>query len=117
MQKPIVIALLVASLAGCGVAETLVNGYKHAQAVEASLEQTIGMKPGVGFNWNNGRLVVVNVTFPRLYDAKPLRELADLTRAAVVKEFQQKPESIVLAFKMAATDDPVAQKHAGATSN
>ena len=100
MRKPIAMAVLAACLAGCGVVETLVNGAKHAQAVEADLKETTGIKPGVGFNWHNGRLVSVTVTFPQLYDARPLRELADMTRAAVVKEFRQTPETVVLAFSL-----------------
>lgn len=109
MRKPIAIAILVACLAGCGVVETMVNGFKHSQAVAANLEETTGMKPGVGFNWHNGRLVSVTVTFPHLYEAKPLRELTEVTRAAVVKEFQQTPEKIVLAFELGVEPSPTTQ--------
>lgn len=109
MRKLIAIAILAACLTGCGVAETLVNGFKHSQAVAADLEETTGMKPGVGFNWHNGRLVSVNVTFPHLYDAKPLHELADMTCSAVVKEFQQTPDKIVIAFELGAEDSSTAQ--------
>jgi hypothetical protein len=38
------------------------------------------------------------VTFPRLYLGKPLDELAGTVREVVVKEFKQKPDTIVLAF-------------------
>ena len=58
------------------------------------------MKPQVGFNWNNGRLVSVTVAFPRIYDAKPLRELAETIRASVQKQFKQTPDNIVLAFSL-----------------
>jgi hypothetical protein len=43
------------------------------------------------------------VTFPRLYDTKPVRELAEAVRAAVEKEFSQTPENIVLAFSLGGT--------------
>ncbi len=109
MRKLIAIAFVAACLTGCGVVETLVNGFKQAQAVEADLKETTGIKPAVGFNWHNGRLVSVTVTFPQLSDAKPLRELADMTRAAVVKEFQQTPETVVLAFRLGAEPSPPAQ--------
>jgi len=110
MQKLIAIAILAATcLAGCGLVETLVNGTKHAHAVEADLEEATGIKPGVGFNWRNGRLVSVTVTFPRLYEAKPVRELADMTRAAVVKEFQETPQSVVLSFALEGEPGPAAQ--------
>jgi hypothetical protein len=102
MRKLIVIAFAACSLAGCGVADALFNGLKHTQAVEAALEKATGTKPQVGFNWHNGRLTSVTVTFPSLYAAKPLNELATMTRAAVTKEFQQTPESIVLGFELQA---------------
>lgn len=93
---------LVCSLAACGLISTLVDGLKYAKAVEADLKEVTGLKPQVGFNWNNGRLVLVTVTFPELYDAKPLRELAEATRSAVAKEFKQTPENIVLGFALGA---------------
>lgn len=56
--------------------------------------------PQVGFSWRNGRLASVTVSFPRLYEAKPLGELAGAVRAAVGKEFKQTPDNIVLAFAL-----------------
>ncbi|QDW41636.1 hypothetical protein FFI89_033655 [Bradyrhizobium sp. KBS0727] len=102
MRKIIAILVLASGLAACGMISTLVDGFKFAKAVANDLEQTTGLKPGVGFNWHNGRLVSVTVTFPKLYDAKPLRELADVVRAAVRKEFKQTPEDIVLGFSLGA---------------
>jgi hypothetical protein len=102
VHKAIAIVVLAAGLAACGVVSTLMDGFKYAKAVEADLEEVTGMKPGVGFNWNNGRLVSVTVTFPRLYEAKPLGELAEAARAAVTKEFKQTPQNIVLAFALGA---------------
>jgi hypothetical protein len=102
MHKTIAIVVLAAGLAACNMIGTLVDGFKYAKAVESDLEEVTGLRPGVGFNWNNGRLLSVTVTFPRLYDAKPLPELAEATRAAVGKEFKQTPENIVLAFALGA---------------
>ncbi len=79
------------------------DGFKHANAVAVDLEQATGLKPGVGFNWHNGRLVRVTVTFPKLYDAKPVRELADVVRTSVRKQFKQAPEDIELGFSLGAT--------------
>jgi hypothetical protein len=103
MHKTIAIVVLAASLAACGVISTLVDGFKYAKAVERDLEQDTGLSPELGFNWHNGRLESVTVTFPQLYDAKPMRELADAVRGAVVKEFKQTPKDIVLAFSLGAT--------------
>jgi hypothetical protein len=102
VHKAIAIIILAAGLAACGVVSTLLDGFKYAKAVEADLEEVTGMKPGVGFNWNNGRLVSVTVTFPRLYEAKPLGELAEAARASVAKQFKQTPQNIVLAFALGA---------------
>jgi hypothetical protein len=102
MHKTVAIVVLACGLGACGMISTLLNGFKNAKAVESDLEEVTGLKPAVGFNWNNGRLTSVSVTFPRLYDAKPLQELAEVTRAAVGKEFKQTPENIVLAFALGA---------------
>jgi hypothetical protein len=103
MHKAIAIVVLAAGLAACEMVGTLVDGIKYAKAVEGDLEQVTGLKPAVGFNWKNGRLRSVTVTFPRLYDAKPLRELAEAVHAAVGKEFKQTPDDIVLAFSLGRT--------------
>jgi hypothetical protein len=100
MHKAVAVAILAVGLAACGVVSSFVDGIKYAAAVADDLEQMTGLKPGVGFNFNNGRLQSVTVTFPRLYDAKPVRELADATRAAVKKEFKQTPDNIMLAFAL-----------------
>jgi hypothetical protein len=103
MRKTIAIVVLSFGLAACGLISTLVDGFKYARAVESDLEQATGVKPAVGFNWHNGRLLAVTVNFPQLYDAKPMRELAETVRAAVGKEFKQTPENIVLAFSLGST--------------
>jgi hypothetical protein len=104
MHKAIAIIVLAAGLAACDVISTLVDGLKYAKAVQGDLEQVTGLKPEVNFNWHNGRLVLVTVTFPHVYDAKPLRELAEAVRAAVGKEFKQVPENIELAFSLESTN-------------
>jgi hypothetical protein len=88
------------SLAACDAVNTVTEGFKYAKAVEADVEQATGVKPQVGFNWTNGRLVSVTVAFPRIYDAKPLGELADTIRTSVKTQFKQTPENIVLAFSL-----------------
>jgi hypothetical protein len=55
---------LALGLAGCGVISTLVEGSKYAKAVEADLESATGVRPSVGFNWSNGRLLTVTVAYP-----------------------------------------------------
>jgi hypothetical protein len=100
MFKIAAILAFAIALAACDAFSTVTEGFKYAKAVESDVEQATGVKPQVGFNWSNGRLVSVTVAFPRLYDAKPLPELAETIRASVRNQFQQTPENIVLAFSL-----------------
>ena len=101
IRKTIAIVVLASSLAGCGVVDLISKGMSYANAVAADLDRDIGVKPEVGFNWHNGNLQSVTVTFPKVYVGKPLDELAGTVREVVVKEFKQSPETIVLAFALA----------------
>ncbi len=105
----IIAASLAAGLAACDAVSSLTDGLSYARAVESDLEGTMGMKPQVGFRWSNGRLAEVSVTFPRLYYAQPMREAAEMVRAAVAKEFKQAPENIVLSFSLGKGSTPIAQ--------
>jgi hypothetical protein len=98
MSRIAAIVFLAIGLAGCDVVSTLTDGFKYKAAVEDDLAKATGIKPQVGFNWNNGRLVLVTVLFPSVVDGKPLRELAETVRHAVTTEFKQKPDNIELAF-------------------
>jgi hypothetical protein len=100
MSRIAALLVVAVSLAGCDVFSTLIDGWKYAKAVEADLEASVGIRPAVGFKWTNGRLVFVTVTFPRLYDKKPLPELAATVRSAVASHFKQIPNDIVLGFSL-----------------
>jgi hypothetical protein len=100
MFRAVVIVFLAFALSACDAVATLKDGLQQSQAVEGDLEQSTGVKPRVGFNWRNGRLTSVTVLFPKLYETKPLGDLAGLVRAAVTKEFKQTPDAIVLSFAL-----------------
>jgi hypothetical protein len=100
IRKTIAILVLASSLAGCGAVELLSKGLAYAKAVETDLQQATGVKPEVGFNWRNGSLASVTVTFPGVHVGRPLDELAGTVREVVVKEFKQTPDTIVLAFSL-----------------
>jgi hypothetical protein len=100
MLRVAALLVLAVSLAGCDMVSTLVDGYKYTQAVEADLEASTGMRPRVGFNWSNGQLVTVTVTFPRIDEKRPLPELAATVRHAVTSHFRQTPNDILLGFSL-----------------
>ena len=103
------LALLAGCAAGCGLVDAVFDGFKHAKAVENDLVAMVGVKPAVGFNWHNGRLTSVTVTFPNLLQDKPLQELADAARTAVGKEFKQRADDVVLAFSLGPSETPATQ--------
>jgi hypothetical protein len=88
------------TLAACDAVNTVTEGAAHARAVESDLEKAIGVKPQVGFNWNNGRLTSVTVQYPSIVQSPPLGDLAKAVRASVETQFKQTPENIVLAFSL-----------------
>ena len=98
--KIFALGLFVVSLTACDVTSTLTEGSKQARAVEGALETSTGVKPNVGFNWQNGHLTSVTIIFPAIPETKPLRELADEVRATVGKEFKEGANNIVLAFSL-----------------
>jgi hypothetical protein len=98
--RVIAIAVLAGSLAGCGAVDLISKGLAYSKAVETDLERATGVEPKVGFNWRNGNLRSVSVTFPNVYAAKPLDQLAGTVREVVAREFKQTPDTIVLAFSL-----------------
>jgi hypothetical protein len=96
----IALLLIALTLAACDAVNTVTEGSAHARAVESDLEKTTGVKPRVGFNWNNGKLTAVTVQYPSLVQSPPLSDLAHTVRASVENEFKQTPENIVLAFSL-----------------
>ena len=100
ISRAIALVLLAVGLAGCVGADLISNGFSHTREVETDLDRTTGVKPKVGFNWRNGSFQSVTVTFPGVYAASPLDELAETVRAVVARDFKQTPATIVLAFSL-----------------
>ena len=91
----IALALL---LTACGPIDSLKEGFNHSEAVSAELEKSIGVKASVGFNWDNGSLTSVSVTFQGLPSDIGLADIAAKAKAAVIAEFKQTPRQVVIAF-------------------
>ena len=101
MNRCIVLLLLLAlSLCACDAVSTVKDGYKQSQAVASDLEKSVGTKPFVGFNWNNGYLTSVSINFEDIPKEKPVGEIAEIARASIKQQFKQKPRRIVLGFSV-----------------
>ena len=51
---------LALALAGCDIINSAKDTFKNATATAEDLEASTGVKPAVGFDWTNGRLVQAN---------------------------------------------------------
>jgi hypothetical protein len=98
IRKTISAFVLAGSLAGCGAADLISNGFFYSRTVATDLENATGLRPQVTFEWHNGRFQSVTVTFPRVYLGKPLNELGGTVLDVVAKDFKQMPDTTVLAF-------------------
>jgi hypothetical protein len=98
MLRLVTIITLALGLVACDAVSTVKEGAQQAKAVEGELEQSVGLKPQVGFNWVNGRLRSVDVVFPRIHETKSLRELMETVRTVVGNQFKQTPDRIVVSF-------------------
>ena len=56
------------------------------------LEKSLGLKPLVGFNWNNGSLTSVNVTFEGIPANVTLAEISAKSKQVVIAQFKQTPQ-------------------------
>ena len=92
--------LTALALAGCDAVNTVTEGAAHARAVESDLEKSTGVKPRVGFNWNNGQLTSLTVQYPHIVQSMSLYDLAKAVRASVQSEFKQTPQNTILAFSV-----------------
>ena len=89
---------LALALTACGPVDTLKEGFAHSQAVSESLEKTLGVKSFVGFNWSNGSLDSVSVTFQGIPANVPLADIVEKAKQAVAGEFKQMPSQVVISF-------------------
>lgn len=101
MKKFIFFKLLPLFLCSCDAINTLKNGFEHSQAVGVDLEKSIGLNPSVGFNWNNGSLTDVSVTFVGIPKDKSSKEIYELAKRSIGNQFKQQPQQITISFVIA----------------
>jgi hypothetical protein len=91
-------SIAAVTLAACGPIDTMKEGFAHSQAVSDRLERDLGRKSFVGFNFNNGQLTSVKVTFDGIPEQASLADIAETSKQAVLAEFKQTPNEIIVAF-------------------
>jgi hypothetical protein len=104
MKRFLAVLCLIGLLGACDAVSTLKDGLAQSEAVASDLEKSVGSKPLVGFNWNNGALTSVSVNFQGIPKDKPVAEIADLARASIKNRFKQAPQEVVLGFSIKPAD-------------
>jgi len=97
-MKRLIFSVLLIFVVSCGAVDSMTEGFEHKREVEADLEKALGQKPFVGFNWSNGSLTTVSVTFSGVPKNKSIGEIVKLSRGSIAAHFKQKPTEIVVAF-------------------
>lgn len=84
-------------LAGCQMAQDMVDAGAKSDAVAVALEKDLGAKPRVGWNIHNGTLTNLTVVFPLASVASlPVGDLEARVRAEVTKQFAPPPRQVTL---------------------
>ena len=97
MLRSGVALLLVILVCGCDAASNFTELMAQSKEAERAVEQQVGAKPQIAFNWQNGRLVTVTIQFGSV-PTVGIGELEKVSRAAVVTAFKQEPNNLVVAF-------------------
>ena len=89
--------LLILFVSGCDAVTAVKDMVEQSHEAERALEQQVGTKPRISFNWRNGTLTNVTVQFASV-PPMGIGELEKLSRAAVAKAFKKEPTNLVVAF-------------------
>jgi hypothetical protein len=98
MKSFLTLAFMLVSVSACSAVGAVTDGFKHSDDVATDLEATIGAKPFVGFNWNNGVLTDVNITFDGVPKGKSTEQIISTARNSIGRHFKQAPQQIVISF-------------------
>ncbi|KAB8314248.1 hypothetical protein SD81_038780 [Tolypothrix campylonemoides VB511288] len=91
-------AFVLLGAAGCGMVESAHDAIRDAEAVSGDLERATGVRPQVGFQWNNGRYTNVTVVYEGIPAGHHAQDIATIARRAVALRFGEAPEQITLSF-------------------
>src|SRR5262249_53382965 len=97
MLRSGVALLLVILVCGCDAVSNVKELVAQSNEAERAVEQQVGAKPRIAFNWQNGRLVTVTVQFGSV-PSMGIAEVEKISREAVLAAFKQEPNNLVVAF-------------------
>lgn len=97
MRKLAAMAALAMSLAACDMVSAVKEGLAQSEATAAAIEKQVGVKPEVGFNFQNGAFTAATIQFPSVPSAS-LPEVEKISRKAVRAAFKKEPERLVVSF-------------------
>lgn len=104
-MKPLIATLLALFLlSGCDAFDSMTEGFKHTQEIATDIEKAIGSKPFVSFNWHNGSLTNVSVTFEGVPEGVSVSEIVALARTSVASHFKQEPDQVIVSFTFSGSE-------------
>jgi len=104
MKSFITIFIMLSLLSGCDAFDSMTEGYKHTQDIASDIEKAVGSKPFVSFNWHNGSLTNVSVTFEGVPEGASVSEIVTLARSSVASHFKQEPDQVVVSFTFSGSE-------------
>lgn len=97
-RRMLAITSVVLAISGCDLVDTMNQSLEYSRAVSRSIESKTGLKSEVGFEWQTGSLTSVTVNFVEMPEKHTIQELSAISKQAILTEFKQKPEHVVLTF-------------------
>ncbi len=109
MKRSALSLLVVLFIASCGVVGTLTEMNEQTSKTADVLEESLGTRPQIGWNIQNGALTKVNAYFENIDDRSvSVAELIEQVKAAVAENIQERPAELVVSVGVAmneATED------------
>ena len=92
----VAMALMIAS---CGMVESFGEMQKQTEKTSAAIEKAVGIKPQIGWNIQNGKLVEVNVYFGQFGDESiTVTELKKEIKNMVAENMEQMPQQLLVSI-------------------
>lgn len=97
MNKNLLIVLLTLFVVSCGVVEMFTEMNQQTNNTADALKRTLGTRPQIGWNIQNGALTNVNVYFENIDDTGiSVGEFLERVQAAVTENIEKKPAQLVV---------------------